>query len=613
MARIRALAYTISAVVLLLAICLPSSPIASPALHIMKSSAQLVPSAPTSLAFGYGPTTLSSPQQGIPVYSTQDQMWAESMATNESVGITLVSPAGADVASSVLHPSTASLIYTFQSSDPEGVWTISISTPQGGNSLPMLLVNPSNHQLGLGLSYFSLQNDQLNLGFNVTETQDYNIEGCITSSSSNASALPVSVAIPTNLGSGSIQIAWNGFSSSIANLTVKGSVTQAFTFWYELYYDYAFSGTNTSQLVSRELQVARSDGALFTPSSLGTNATFSNQASLRDGRYILRSFFESASGLSVSESNVLLAGSGQSSEWLSLDSCNPFPIIAPSSFERSLSLAGNPSQWPTEFYYMYDVNGVDALGAFPLGIRVARIIFQGTPWNVSMSELSFSLENNSAIQTSSDYQGSLYVASSQFPVQLTVRPSFGGRQLQPINVSIETPFSQYVERIPIGRINAGVTENGSPLRGATIQLLSTQNSTLIQLSASSGNASFYVPSGSYYVRSSVGSATDIVLANVSNYGITNVVLSFATAPPVPPYGVYAAIVVAVIGVALNIFFWVVRPFMRYRFATLGSPVLLGKAFTRFLRTVRASTKLFACCRIEPDAPTVAVSPGYRAR
>ncbi|MHB8568032.1 MAG: hypothetical protein ACYC7D_11775 [Nitrososphaerales archaeon] len=540
------------------------------------SRGQFLPSAPSSLSFGYSPTTLSPLQNGIPVYSILDQMWAESVA-NQSVELSLISPNGMTILSTSLQPSTASLIYTFQSSDQEGVWTLSINSQQGGNSLPFLLVNPSNHNLGINLNYFSLESGQLNIGFNVSQTFDFNIEGCFAS---NNSLSTVFVPTPSSLGSGSLAVQWNGSASSIA---IQGSISQPFSYWYELYYSYSYSNTNTSQLVSRDSQVAKSDVALITQSTSQASVAVSKDAVLREGRYVMRSYFESASGLTVSESRILILGQG--APWFWLTSCNPFSIPASTSFQKSVSLTGNSTQWPYLFYYMYDVEGVDALGVLPLNIQIARINFKGSPWNVPLNGISFALNNNSAIETSSSYQGSIYIASNKFPLEVTVRPSFGGQELQAVIIDLNAASTDYAATIPIGKIIAQETANGSPLNGTTVELLNMQNDSLMQSTVSGGNASFYVPPGSYLLKGSFGASTEVKEANVSAYGQSSVDFSFFTPQPPPEYEIYAALVLAFLGIALNVYVWIARPML--------------KRYTLAKRR-KASSKLNAGKKLLPD-------------
>jgi hypothetical protein len=216
-------------------------------------------------------------------------------------------------------------------------------------------------------------------------------------------------------------------------------------------------------------------------------------------------------------------------------------------------------------YYMYDVGGVDAVGYLPLNIQLARIELEGTPWNVSLSDMSFSVENNSAsIQTASAYQGAVYVASSQFPLSVTIQPSFFGENLQPVTVQLNQAGSSYNAKIPLGKIEALVTLNGSPVNDSSVLLYNSKNQTILQQFTNNGNATFYVPPGRYYLKATYGAATDTAFADVTGYLETPAILSFSTAPVAADYAPDAAIIIAVIGIFLNIYLWVVRPFQDRR-------------------------------------------------
>lgn len=525
------------------------------------ASAQLVSGVPSSLSFGYGPASMSPLSEGIPVYSISDQMWVQSSA-NLSISLNLISPSGNYVASTNLAPFSDSLIYTFAANDPEGLWSVSIATQQGSNTFPLLVVNPGNHLLTGYISYFSLQSANLNMGFNFSKTNAYDIEGCFAPDSSSVSS--IHLPLPSGIGTGSIQLVWNGSNSS-TTVSVNGGVVQPFSFWYSLYYTYSYSISNSSALVSRQMQVAQSDTALFTQKTSNASIPVTTQAALRDGRYVLRSFFETASGLSASESRVLIVGSPGSQSWISLDSCKAFPISAPSTFQQSVSLTTAPSLWPSGMYYMYDVSGIDTEGFLPLDIQIARIAFQGTPWNVSLSDMSFAVENNSALlQTASDYQGTVYVASSQFPINVTIQPSFFGQNLQSITVPLNQAGAAYNTKIPLGKIEARVTLNGGQLNDTSVLLYNSKNQTVLQQYTNDGNATFYVPAGTYYLKATFGATTDTVAADVASYLETPAILNFETAPSPANYAPDAAIMLALIGVFLNIYIWVIRPFQDRR-------------------------------------------------
>jgi hypothetical protein len=188
-----------------------------------QNASQLVGGVPSSLSFGYGPTSMSPLSDGIPVYSISDQIWVQS-STNQTISLNLISPGGAYVASATLAPYSVSLIYTFAPTDPEGTWSVSIASQQGSNSFPLTVVNPSNHLLTGYISYFSLQSANLNIGFNFSRTNAYNVEGCFAPNSSQASS--VRLSLPSGIGTGSMELVWRGSNSTVF---VNGGVVQSFS------------------------------------------------------------------------------------------------------------------------------------------------------------------------------------------------------------------------------------------------------------------------------------------------------------------------------------------------------------------------------------------------
>src|SRR5205807_1947306 len=104
------------------------------------------------------------------------------------------------------------------------------------------------------------------------------------------------------IGTGSLGIERNG---SALVLSVNGSITSPFTFWFEVYHPYSYAIQGTGELISRDLKSAGSTPVLLQ-SQGRTNTTLTYDTHLRSGRATMRAFFDNAKGLVVEEASLLI-------------------------------------------------------------------------------------------------------------------------------------------------------------------------------------------------------------------------------------------------------------------------------------------------------------------
>ena len=97
------------------------------------------------LSLGFGPSSLVPVSGGTPVYTVGETIWAES-GYNYSLGVSLESPSSATVAQVDLGPQAAAPVYTFTSTDPDGVWNLTLASDQGSVVVPVRFVNLADHR-----------------------------------------------------------------------------------------------------------------------------------------------------------------------------------------------------------------------------------------------------------------------------------------------------------------------------------------------------------------------------------------------------------------------------------------------------------------------------------
>lgn len=507
------------------------------------SNAQAASSIPSFLEFGFSPSTLSSAQDGIPVFAPNDELWILSNL-NQSISLNLSSD-GRGVESVSLPTSTAMRIYTFNNSDQEGNWTLSVAPPNSDAfQIEIPFVNPSDHNVAVSLAQYSIQNGQIGLGFSVTSSGAYDLEGCLSTNSTGT----VDVPLPSKLGSGTVSISSN---LRAANISFTGKLNQTFSFWYEVYHSYSYSGALPNEYISRDLEVIRSSSAFFSSASTQT-VSLTNETTLRPGKYLIESFFESGLGLSVFESNELLLIDGQ---WYSLKGCNTFQITS-SSFTEQVNIAQDYLNWPKTLYLMYEINGVDSYSVAPIQINLARIDFFGQPGNVKLTYLAYAISSPDILATSA-YNGSIYVVVKSLPVSLNVTPEFGNEALSNYTVSISQQFSTEEIVVPVGRLTVQLLGSTESVRGIPIAVTNGRGGSVLGDTDPSGLVSFYLPSGSYNVWINRGQPTAFKNASITSASVT--LVQFTVTPSGFPWYVPELLGgLLAVGMGLNLWVWIFR-------------------------------------------------------
>jgi hypothetical protein len=501
----------------------------------------------SSIEFGYGPTTLSPLDEGIPIYTFGDNLWV-AVNSPEGLSVSLLRPDQSVAATTTLQSPAAVQLYTFGSSDQPGDWTVMITLGNVTNYLVgVILAVPDLSNASL--SQYSLQQGNLNLGFALQQSNAYNIEGCLASSfAPNSTAF---VPVPSALGGGSLRVESNGANISVYDSTRSHA---QFTFWYELDYNYSFSGFVPNETITKTLAIARSPTFLFSKNS--TNyGQLEIDAAPRPGRYVLSAFFDSSSGIAVTETRMLL---DNNYTWLWLGGCNTFGVTS-SNFTSQIGLSQRPSSWPRTLYFMYDSQGIEAVSTTALTINLARVDAATEPKNITLPNLNYTISENPRVVASETFGGSLYVIATSFPLSLIVTPSLGSMVLEQQNVNIPGSFTDTRFFIPVGTLQVHVSNNTKPFSGASVLVANSVGGELSSTTNSQGNDTIYLPAAAYNVTVFVRTANSSQNALISVGKVSDLYFAFSTPPSfTTAYLITALSAMALVGLTLNIWVWRAR-------------------------------------------------------
>ena len=537
----------------IIAILLTVSPFATQPIGLhsvsVQQSFQNIP-----LELGYGPDSLIPVSSGIPVFSYNDQMWIMS-----NYGVTLQAELGyennystfVNVIGETIISGSISLFFTFQEI-AERNWTLILTGQNVSLSIPITYVDPSSIPAPSGNSYAYFSSGQLALNFSYSQLNSYNAQTCISGQNIPSSA---SVVIPSNFGSGKVAITPYNNSDTV-QLAASQGLSKPVIFWFELYHTYSYAQLNSTGLISTQIETSKSSPILIS-NSLTTNITVQNDVSLRQGRYVLRAFFDDNGNISVYETSILMLGAGF--PWLWLGGCYPVSQDSPTSFSSQTSISEVPSSRPQNLYLMYDNQGVEFYKAFVIDVPIAKVAFTTLPYNAAFSNIGVSLMNNQEITSYEFVNGTMYLICSRFPVNVGFNFTFAGQTFATSQATIGNGTVTSIN-IPLSEITVKITNNGETVSSAEA-ILERGNSTLLTAATNQqGVATFYVPAGNYNVSatysgvSASNNVTTIVFQN-SNVSIPFFVSQVNQRPP--DY-LTPLVIILVIGIVGNLWVWTWR-------------------------------------------------------
>ena len=513
------------------------------ALYISPAYGQVATPSTPQLGMGFSAGTVLPVAQGIPIYTIGDQLWVMSYSQTP-ITVVLSAPGNVIIARKSLQPMTSSLFYSFSSEDVRGLWNLTVSAvstfQSGVKSVRFLFIKGS--VIPANMTSYSLgTNGALAMDFTINANDSYDISSCLFGPSLQGA---VSVPVPTSLGSGQLLLKRNG---SQVLLTPEAQIANPFTFWIELYHDYSYTVNGVSSLVSKSIEVAESTAVpVTTNESNSTNVTLQNDLHLRTGRFTLREFFESASGLSVHQNQVLIP---DNSTWLSLDGCTSTSTSLGSSFSLSTSLQQPASDWPRGLYVMYKEEGVETFSETPLEIMPAVVKVSAFPWGENLTDSQIAVVPGPAIDRFVLDNATIYLMAKEYPAQLSVAFSGGEEQ----SLQIDQPFSINDLNVNSSKLDVGTLLNGKALSGAAVSLRSG-NATVARASARNGATTFYLPQGNYTVEAMFGNSTqvDSVVAQAGRE--SNVTFDFVATTNAPSS--YLLIGTGIVGIAASLWVWI---------------------------------------------------------
>jgi hypothetical protein len=520
------------------------------------------------IQIGYSLSTLAPISSGVPVYATGDSIWSLDNSSSQ-VSMQLSPPSsvtspGKYEQSLTLQPYTAAEFYSFNSTnDFEGQWLLNITYSTSPSiSVPITVLNYTGNSLNPTLSSYGIERGNLMLNYTVDSTNAYDSHACLVHEP-RPNAL--SISVPSSSGNGEIQIIPSSGKSVLLESTTGQS--RSFEFWFELYYNYSYTNSGGSGVATVSYETARSTTVLISQ-SISQIVPLQVLVPMRNGVFVLRAFFESSTGLSVSETKVFIDWSNL--DFLNADSCNISSSLGP-EVSLDTTLNSSSTDWPNNVFFSYAVEGVSFVTEAQLGVSIGALNVNATPWDIIVHDLNISTDN--ALSYLSD--GSLIVigTASSFSTGTNYSVSLGNDIIQEGHVVL-VPGSTVALPVRLAKLQVQLARNQSPLGNSTV-LIQADNYgvTVAGKTDSGGNLVFYLPSGNYTISSSFGGKTLSENVTMISGESQSIALDFLgnstttsrgnTPSPILSELVTVASVLTVVGIGMNIWIWILRRRAQY--------------------------------------------------
>lgn len=505
-------------------------------------------SATYPLSMGYGPSVMTPLAHGSPIFTAGDQLWLTTQYQKQ-LSATLSSPNGTAVSVVTLTPMDPEFVYTFSGLDQPGQWTVTLSpTTQSvlGDVQEISFLVAQNDISPATLTSDSLSADgNLTTSFSMATTTQYDIQACAVGGEPQENA---SVAIPSNVGSGDLLLA---LSQSQLTIVPEGSVIAPFNYWVELYQNYSYWVGTPSTVISDSIEVASTTATSVAPPPAGgrlnsTESPLQLYAQMRTGRFTVRVFFDTPLGISVEQALVLVPGSGG---WISLGGCSSLTTVASSAFTISTSLQDPPSTWPRVVYVMYQSEGVEMVSATDIGVKPAVVSVVATPWQTALTDSQLVFGTSPAAGGFVIGGDTLYLTSSQYPIQVGVLIPGAGEE----NATIQQPFTATQIQVNSSKLSVIGYLNGNPAAGVSVDVL-MGNQTVARAITGPGFTVFYLPPGNFTVVTSFRNTTRAY--DVLSQAGEPSVLSVDFTPPANHDLLYGLLASAVVGTVASVGVWV---------------------------------------------------------
>jgi len=462
---------------------------------------------PPRIGLGFGPADIAPLSQGTPIFTNGDSIWVQD-EYNFSVFVSLYSPDGTIPVPIRSAPSDQpTLLYTFGPSDEDGNWSLTVTGLTGTTStVPIRLVGHEQQSAPILTDVAFQPGGQLAVGFSLPPQDEYDVQACTTASGRLYDAL---FQVPPSLGIGKLAVQ---VTDSNATISAPTHVADPFSFWLELYHPYSFSVGTGGEVVSQDLDAANVNPVSFTTNSSvsGSVLPVMDRLPFREGRYTLRGYFRSGSGLSVQETSVLRTASGG---WVWLGACVSLQTVQSQRFEMHSNLTTFAESWLTGLLTMSRVGGVEVYSFETLSLGLSAAAVVGAPWNIALPYVQVKAVGPT-ILGSAETDSTLYVLSSHYPVNATLQVSVGTANYSNQSLYLARAYSLSSVEVSVGLLVVQATEDGQAKSGLKVTIRTQKNTTVTSTTNGTGAVTFALPAGEYSASVSIGSVSDSASANV---------------------------------------------------------------------------------------------------
>jgi hypothetical protein len=511
------------------------------------------------LSLGFSPSSLYPVADGTPVYTAGDTLWALS-GYNYSVSVSLTSPtlgSSTDVAVATtlvaLSPDAVTALYNFTASDTDGVWNLTLDTPQGPVVVPFHFVNLAAHPVSLSPLAYSLDRGDLVISTKASLGDSYDQEVCATG---KAASSRVTLTLPTAMDETGHLALTPGTTVGVA---ATGHVGEPFSFWFELYHSYALNIVNTNNLVTYNLMAADSQPVAFSTNGTATT-TLSWDLPLHAGQYQVRAYYQNSTSLEVLQTSILILND---SSWVPLTTACPPQAVSSSEISYSANLTNGLSDWPSDFYVMYQTFGVEAVSAYPVQANLSSVNFAFPPWNLNPLTVNATVAPSAGILQTSQAGSFLFVLASRYPAQVDYTLDVKGeKDLAQGTATVVKSYSSLTENVSVALLTVHVISDKDSATNLDVTSPAGLNFSSSHVGVNQ-SAAFLLPTGVYTVTGLQAnkSRSDQVLVQD---GLSDSLTLTFIAPSSPstggPYETLAIILIAAAAVAAtaNVAYWLLR-------------------------------------------------------
>ncbi len=513
------------------------------ALGALGAQGQNPPTTVPKFDIGYGPAMLFPSSGGTPVFSTGDQLWVR-LNYNASLQVG-VSPVGPNATAHYwsLPPGVPVRLLTFNSSTPQGFWDIA-TTSQPYYGAAFLVSHAADTPSGFSLSGERFVGGSLGMNFSTSSTLAlYSGQACVLGNSDPSGAV---LKVPPQVGGGSLSVTREGDALTLTGLGLGKS---NFSLSLELYYAYSFLAPNSTAIIlTRSVEVAAAPGVLVRGGSPLPQLTLREDAPLKAGRYELRAFFESSSGVSLATADLLIPGGPG---WVWLGACGNYPVYS-NNFGAVVPLGSDPQSWPRTVWLTYTSYGEQGCVELPLNLEIAKVDFVGTPWGVTLSGYRVVLNPGSGVSQAEAYNGTAYLILSAPAGYFGYTAGLGNRDFFNGTVGPILPFTSSSVGLNVSRISVTYLVGGNGFEGGTVALSDRAGIISTEATDGAGKAVFYAVPGTYTIDATGGNTSASLTVSVPAGQSVDVILGGAS----DGFGlvvVAALLVAAVAGAAANVF------------------------------------------------------------